>query len=219
MTGKKFKLHIAGKTDTGMLREHNEDFIGFDEDAALAVLADGLGGRASGEVASCMAVTSILTELRPDRPLQAEAGDLFGELLEAIDAANRRIYYAANANKCHNGMSTTLVASIALQKIQCFRFVGRDRRTDETVLADLELDVALVLAIPPEDAHLFRFTNPHFREVTVIRDNVCYRRSKGSSAHDGDFSNPIGSFGHVWFLLQPARTHLRPSRSRTEDVS
>ncbi len=111
MKGRKFKLHIAGKTDTGMLREHNEDFIGFDEDAALAVLADGLGGRASGEVASCMAVTSILTELRPDRPLQAEAENLFDELLGAIDAANRRIFYAANANKCHNGMSTTLVAA------------------------------------------------------------------------------------------------------------
>lgn len=111
MKGKKFKLHIAGKTDTGMLREHNEDFIGFDEDAALAVLADGLGGRASGEVASCMAVTSILTELRPDRPLQTEAGNPFDELLRAIDAANRRIFYAANANKCHNGMSTTLVAA------------------------------------------------------------------------------------------------------------
>lgn len=111
MKGKKFKLHIAGKTDTGMLREHNEDFIGFDEDAALAVLADGLGGRASGEVASCMAVTSILTELRPDRPLQAEAENLFDELLGAIDAANRRIFCAANANKCHNGMSTTLVAA------------------------------------------------------------------------------------------------------------
>lgn len=111
MTGQQFKLHIAGKTDTGMLREHNEDFIGFDEDAALAVLADGLGGRASGEVASCMAVTSILTELRPDRPLNAEIGNLFDELLCAIDAANLRIFHAANANKCHNGMSTTLIAA------------------------------------------------------------------------------------------------------------
>ncbi|MYI02963.1 MAG: serine/threonine-protein phosphatase [Gammaproteobacteria bacterium] len=53
----------------------------------------------------------MLTEFRPDRPLQAEAGDLFDELLRAIDAANRRIFYAANANKCHNGMSTTLVAA------------------------------------------------------------------------------------------------------------
>lgn len=111
MTGKNLKLHIAGKTDTGMLREHNEDFIGFDEGAALAVLADGLGGRASGEVASCMAVTSILTELRPDRPLNAETGNSFDELLCAIDAANLRIFHAANANKCHNGMSTTLIAA------------------------------------------------------------------------------------------------------------
>lgn len=111
MTEAQFKLRIAGKTDTGMLREHNEDFIGFDEDAALAVLADGLGGRASGEVASCMAVTSILTELRPDRPPHAEPVDLFDELLGAVDAANRRIFHAANANKCHNGMSTTLIAA------------------------------------------------------------------------------------------------------------
>ena len=111
MKQEQFKPRIAGKTDPGMLREHNEDFIGFDEDAALAVLADGLGGRASGEVASCMAVTSILTELRPDRPQHAEAVDLFDELLRAIDAANRRIFFAANANKCHNGMSTTLIAA------------------------------------------------------------------------------------------------------------
>lgn len=111
MTGERLKLRIAGKTDTGLLREHNEDFIGFDEDAALAVLADGLGGRASGEVASCMAVTSILTELRPDRPLNADSGNLFDELLRAIDAANLRIFHAAGANKCHNGMSTTLIAA------------------------------------------------------------------------------------------------------------
>ncbi len=109
--GERFKLRIVGKTDTGLLREHNEDFIGFDEDAALAVLADGLGGRASGEVASCMAVTSILTELRPDRLPGADDGDAFGELLRAIDAANQRIFRAANANKCHNGMSTTLIAA------------------------------------------------------------------------------------------------------------
>lgn len=111
MTGERLKLRIAGKTDTGLLREHNEDFIGFDEDAALAVLADGLGGRASGEVASCMAVTSILTELRPDRPPNADSGNLFDELLRAIDAANLRIFNAAGANKCHNGMSTTLIAA------------------------------------------------------------------------------------------------------------
>ncbi len=104
------KIRIAGKTDTGMLRQHNEDFIGFEEDTGLAVLADGLGGRAAGEVASCMAATSILTELRPGLPPNPDSKGVFGDLLEAISAANLRIFNAANANKCHRGMSTTVVA-------------------------------------------------------------------------------------------------------------
>ncbi|MCY4183494.1 MAG: protein phosphatase 2C domain-containing protein [Gammaproteobacteria bacterium] len=107
----RFSIRIAGKTDTGVAREHNEDFIGFDEAAALAVVADGLGGRASGEIASCMAVTSILTELRPDRPAAQTDPDLRESLTGAIHAANRRIHAAANANKSHNGMSTTLIAA------------------------------------------------------------------------------------------------------------
>ena len=106
-----YNVRIAGKTDTGVLREHNEDFIGFDEDASLAVVADGLGGRASGEIASCMAVTSILTELRPDRPASQANSNLREGLTEAICAANRRIHAAAHANKSHNGMSTTLIAA------------------------------------------------------------------------------------------------------------
>ncbi len=105
------EVRIAGKTDTGLLREHNEDFIGFDQDAALAVVADGLGGHASGEIASCMAVTSILTELRPDRPGNAGADGLLEEMTQAIRAANQRIFLAAEANKSHNGMSTTLIAA------------------------------------------------------------------------------------------------------------
>ncbi len=116
MTGENFEIRIAGKTDTGILREHNEDFLGFDKDFGIAVVADGLGGRASGEVASCMAVTSILTELCPTRSRRGSApdtasGELFDELLSAVRAANRRIFHAANANKCHNGMSTTLIAA------------------------------------------------------------------------------------------------------------
>jgi len=107
----RFSIRIVGKTDTGVMREHNEDFIGFDEAAALAVVADGLGGRASGEIASCMAVTSILTELRPDRPAAQVNANLRESLTEAIHAANRRIHAAANANKSHNGMSTTLIAA------------------------------------------------------------------------------------------------------------
>ena len=38
------KLRLVGQTDTGKVREHNEDTIAFDPDIGLLVLADGMGG-------------------------------------------------------------------------------------------------------------------------------------------------------------------------------
>ena len=111
MSAAPFTLKFAGKTDTGVLRKQNEDFVGFDEEATIAVVADGLGGHASGEVASCLAVTSILTELRFDRPPDPQPVTPLAEMNRAIHAANRKIFRAAAANKCHNGMSTTVIVA------------------------------------------------------------------------------------------------------------
>ena len=48
----KGKLRCVGMTDTGKVREHNEDTIAFDADIGLLVLADGMGGYNAGEVVS-----------------------------------------------------------------------------------------------------------------------------------------------------------------------
>ena len=50
------KLRCVGLTDTGKVREHNEDTIAVDADIGLLVLADGMGGYNAGEVASGIAV-------------------------------------------------------------------------------------------------------------------------------------------------------------------
>ncbi len=52
----KGRLRFVGLTDTGKVREHNEDTIAFDADIGLLVLADGMGGYNAGEVASGIAV-------------------------------------------------------------------------------------------------------------------------------------------------------------------
>ena len=53
-------LQIAGMSDPGMVREHNEDSIFFDVAQGVVILADGMGGYNAGEVASGMA-TSLLS--------------------------------------------------------------------------------------------------------------------------------------------------------------
>ena len=58
------KLTIYGESDVGQIREHNEDFIGWDAHLGLVLLADGMGGHNAGEVASELAVSSIRDALQ-----------------------------------------------------------------------------------------------------------------------------------------------------------
>ena len=58
------KLRVVGVTDTGKVREHNEDTIAVDADIGLLVLADGMGGYNAGEVASGIAVKTIVNLVR-----------------------------------------------------------------------------------------------------------------------------------------------------------
>ena len=55
---------IAGLTDQGLVREHNEDSIGSDPALGLLILADGMGGHKGGEVASAIAVDTVLATLK-----------------------------------------------------------------------------------------------------------------------------------------------------------
>src|SRR5258705_13140985 len=55
------KIRSVGLSDVGRVREHNEDTIGVDTDIGLLVLADGMGGYNAGEVASGLAVKTIMS--------------------------------------------------------------------------------------------------------------------------------------------------------------
>jgi len=111
------KLEICGITDVGRKRSHNEDTIGSDQELGIAVLADGMGGYRAGEVASSIAVSMILEELRASLTHsergQIDEGSGFSEetllVKQAIEKANKSIYQTAQSQpQCH-GMGTTLV--------------------------------------------------------------------------------------------------------------
>jgi protein phosphatase len=113
-------LEIASCTDPGMVRSHNEDSIASDPARGLVVLADGMGGYNAGEVASGMATTVIVTEMRQiltgtephqidPRTNQTIAARL---LREQVLKANSSIYQAAQSQPQYAGMGTTLVVSL-----------------------------------------------------------------------------------------------------------
>ena len=57
------KIHFAGRTDVGRRRPHNEDSMAIAPDTGTLVLADGMGGLRAGEVASALAVRTLMEDL------------------------------------------------------------------------------------------------------------------------------------------------------------
>jgi len=108
------------RSDAGRIRENNEDSLGLAPEINLFVLSDGMGGQASGEVASNLATKTIVTHCRewrenPSLPLIGEpiegVTETSSRLVSAIRLANRVIYEAAEESAEKRGMGGTVVAA------------------------------------------------------------------------------------------------------------
>jgi serine/threonine protein phosphatase PrpC len=116
----KGKLQCVGLTDTGRVREHNEDMIAVDGELGLVVLADGMGGYNAGEVASGIAVKTVFNLVREALELQdlsvpdASTGLSRPSIIlrDAIQRANKIIYQTAKSQAHCEGMGTTVVAAL-----------------------------------------------------------------------------------------------------------
>ncbi len=110
-------IHAWATTDVGRKREHNEDRYLVAHDVGLYAVADGMGGAASGEVASSLAVLTLDRRLR-DRAGERAAFDLHADtgantadaaiaLRDAVVFANDVVYQKGQADPCFRGMGTT----------------------------------------------------------------------------------------------------------------
>ncbi len=97
----------AGLTDIGRERTHNEDRFILLPEFNVFVVADGMGGHQSGEVASRMAASTIAGFFRAS-PKNGEVSD---RLRSAVCDANAKIFARADDSRAHRGMGTTVVAA------------------------------------------------------------------------------------------------------------
>lgn len=99
----------AGLTDIGRERNHNEDRFILLPEFNVFVVADGMGGHQSGEVASRMAAATIATFFRTANGAAPTA--VPDRLKAAVCDANAKIFARADDSRAHRGMGTTVVAA------------------------------------------------------------------------------------------------------------
>src|SRR3954466_5553237 len=146
-------IETFGKTDVGLIREHNEDNflvadvstgvrIGIRTDVqandgeelvkmklggkgALLLVCDGMGGAAAGEVASQMAVDSIYEALTAAEP---QPRDAFARLVRrSVEHANERIFIQSRDNQSERGMGTTCTVAALVDSTLVVGQIGDSR--------------------------------------------------------------------------------------------
>ncbi|MBD3647787.1 MAG: Stp1/IreP family PP2C-type Ser/Thr phosphatase [Pseudomonadales bacterium] len=118
----KGKLDIVSRTDTGRVRDHNEDYIATDDRLGIAILADGMGGLNAGEVASSMSAHLLMEELvawrQGDSSIEAELEDddeldTTSKVVRlAVQRANNAVFHVSQTQPQCRGMGTTIVVSV-----------------------------------------------------------------------------------------------------------
>lgn len=106
-----WRYAIVTATDPGRKRSNNEDAVGADVENVVAVLADGMGGYAAGEVASQWAVYQFLAGVPP---LLTQAGAFADSLRTLAQQVNQEILDQATNNPDLAGMGSTVVVAVGM---------------------------------------------------------------------------------------------------------
>jgi protein phosphatase len=153
MEGK--RVRFSGDTHVGMKRDHNEDSFYLPINERLAIVADGMGGHAAGEVASRLAVDTVVGYFLATQhtqpltwPFKVDRDSKLdiNRMVIGIKLANQAIFDASEKAMESHGMGTTLVAALFLDKRLIIGHVGDSRlyRIREGIIEQLTEDHSLL---------------------------------------------------------------------------
>lgn len=123
-------MKIVAKTDIGMKRSSNQDSYAAGElpgSVAWAVVCDGMGGAAGGNVASSTAVKLISERISSSYRLGMSSNSIRNMLTSAITAANISVFDISKSNEELNGMGTTVVTALVSDGVVCIAHAGDSR--------------------------------------------------------------------------------------------
>ena len=151
-----FAIQVAARTDVGCVRANNEDNFGYDIRHGIFVVCDGMGGHAAGEIASRIAVDSLLkffakgvpedSTLSPsDRTHESAASST--PLSKAFQFANHAIREAASLDEGRSGMGSTIACAQVDGNLVSIGHVGDSRvyLIRERAIQPLTQDHSLVM--------------------------------------------------------------------------
>jgi protein phosphatase len=128
------RIRVGAATDVGRVRKQNEDAFALAAEQGLFVVCDGMGGTAFGEVASQLAVATIMNQLNGsleagDKPTMDADGYLprTSMLADAVQRANAAVFHEAQNDEAKAEMGTTVVAAWVGADVASLAHVGDSR--------------------------------------------------------------------------------------------
>ena len=194
-------VQIRFKCNKGIVREKNEDACFVIPSHDVYIVADGVGGNNSGEVASRTAVSEIANFVNDNDLSGCRTPDeIFGFFADAIELANEKIYHMGIDDQSNRGMATTVIVAYIYKGAAYIANLGDSRAylmrggrlsrvtRDHTYVNEL-IDKGLLTEEEAETHHQKNvitkalgaeaFAEPDFYRVEIFRDDILVLCSDG----------------------------------------
>lgn len=216
------RLRVGARTDTGRVRALNEDVYVSRPERGLFVVCDGMGGAPAGEVASQVAVETILEQLdTADEEAAVEAGadgcrylPRTNRLAQAVRRSNQVIYDQGRNDPRQAEMGTTVVSAWVTQHIASVAHVGDSRAYlfHDHHLEQLTRDHSLV------EAEVHAGLMDREQSLQADHQNILLKVLGGAPDVEVELNEVLLQPGDYLLLCSDGLTRMVPERILTQAI-